>query len=157
MNAAIRTWFDARSVRERVMVLVMLALLVIVVIWGTVVPLSEALSSARQRNADVAVRLARTQAQVDAVKALRRSRSAAPAGPIDETVRQTAAAAGFTLDSVAPDGNRVRVHINSARGGALMAWLAALEAQGVLVDDLNASDNGNRAVGADITFRAAAI
>lgn len=155
MSAAIKTWFDARSVRERVMILVMLALFVVVVIWGTVVPLGEALSSARQRNADAAVRLARTQMQVDAVNALRRMHTA-PAGAIDETVRQTAAAAGFTLDSVSPDGNRVRVHINSARGGALMAWLASLETQGVLVDELNASDNGNRAVAADITFRAAA-
>ena len=157
MIAQLRTWFDGRSVREKWMILAMLALLAITIVWGVALPLSAALSSARERSNDAAIRLAQTQAEVDAVKALRRSRPAAPAGQIDAIVRQSAASAGFSLDSVTPDGNRLRVHINSARGGALLGWLGDLETQGVLVDELNASDNGNRAVSADITFKAMSI
>ena len=50
-------------------------------------------------------------------------------------------------------GNKLRVHLNSARGGALLAWLGELEGQGVLVDQLNVTDAGNHNVAADITFR----
>jgi general secretion pathway protein M len=153
MIARFRTWFDGRSVREKWMVLAMLALLAITIVWGVTRPLGEALSSARERNNDAGVRLAQTQGQVDAVKALRRGRPTAAAGPIEDVVRQSAATAGFTLDAVTPDGPRLKVHINSARGGALLAWLGDLEAQGVLVDDLNASDNGSQAVSADISFK----
>jgi len=157
MIARLRTWFDGRSAREKWMILAMSALLAITIIWGIALPLSAALSSARERNNDAAIRLAQTQAQVDAVKALRRSRPSAPAGQIDAIVRQSAAVAGLTLDSVTPDGNRLKIHLNSARGGALLGWLGDLEAQGVLVDDLNAADNGGHAVSADITFKAMAI
>jgi len=157
MIAQIKTWFDGRSIREKWMILGMLALLMVTIIWGIARPISEALSSARERNNDAAIRLAKTRAQVDAVKALRRTRPAVPAGPLDTLVRQSASAAGLSLDSVTPDGNNLRVHINSARGGALLAWLGELEAQGVLVDQLNATDNGSRAVAADITFKAMAI
>jgi general secretion pathway protein M len=157
MIERLTTWFGGRSQREKWMILAMLALLAVTIVWGVALPLADALSSARQRTNDAALRLAQTRADVDAVKALRRARPAAPAGRIEEIVRQSAGQAGFTLDSVAPDSGRLRVHVNSARGGALLAWLGDLEAQGVLVDELNASDNGNRAVSADITFKAMAI
>jgi general secretion pathway protein M len=153
MIARFRTWFDGRSRREKWMILVMLALLGITLVWAIVLPIDDALSSARRRNADAAIRLAQTRAQVDAVKALRRARPEAPATPIDALVRESASAAGFALDSVAVDGARLRVHLNSARGGALLAWLGELEGQGVLVDQLNVTDAGNHNVAADITFR----
>lgn len=153
MIARLRTWFDGRSLREKWLILAMLALLAVTLAWALARPIDEALSTARQRNADAAIRLARTRAQVDAVRALRRARPEAVAGPIDAIVRQSAAAAGLTLDAVAPDGVKLRVHVNSARGGALLAWIGALEARGVLVDQLTVGDRGNHTVAADIVFR----
>lgn len=153
MIARMRSWFDGRSRREKWMILVMLALLGVTIVWIVVLPIDDALSSARRRNADAAIRLAQTRAQVDAVKTLRRARPEAPATPLDTLVRESASAAGFALDSVAPDGAKLRVHLNSARGGALLAWLGQLEEQGVIVDQLNVTDAGNRNVAADITFR----
>ena len=153
MIARLKTWFDGRSRREKWMILVMLALLGVTIIWAVILPIDDALSSARRRNADAAIRLAQTRAQVDAVKAVRRARPEAPSAPLDATVRESASAAGFSLDSVAADGNKLRVHVNSARGGALLAWLGGLEEQGVIVDQLNVTDAGNHNVAADITFR----
>ncbi len=153
MIARFRTWFDGRSRREKWMILAMLALLGVTLVWAVVLPIDDALSSARRRNADAAVRLAQTRAQVDAVKAVRRARPEAPATPLDTLVRESASAAGFALDSVAADGGKLRVHLNAARGGALLGWLGDLEAQGVIVDQLNVTDAGNRTVAADITFR----
>jgi general secretion pathway protein M len=157
MTARLMTWFNGRSGREKWMVLAMLALFGVALIVGIARPVDEALSSARRHNADAALRLAQTQAQLDALKVLRRIRPDRLAGSLDAVVRQSADSAGFSLDTVSPDGNRLRVHIGSAKGGALLAWLGGLEEQGVLVDDLNVTDNGQRAVSADITFRAMTI
>jgi general secretion pathway protein M len=151
-----RIWFDGRSRREKWLVLVMLGLLAVTLVWGLSRPIDEALSSARQRNADSAIRLAQTRAQVEAVRTLRRIRPQNAAGPIEAIVRQSATAAGLTLDSVIADGAGLRVHINSARGGALLSWIGGLEGQGVLVDRLSITDSGNRTVAADISFRMAA-
>ncbi|MBN8807714.1 MAG: type II secretion system protein M [Sphingomonas sp.] len=153
MIATFRPWFDGRSRREKWLILAMIGLAAVTLVWGLSRPIAEALSSARQRNADAAIRLAQTRAQVDAVRALRRTRPEAAAGPIEAIVRQSAGAAGLTLDSVAPEGAKLHVHINSARGGALLAWIGGLEGQGVLVDRLAITDSGNRTVAADITFR----
>lgn len=157
MIARFKTWFDGRSRREKWMILFMLALLGITAVWIIVLPIDEALSSARRRNADAAIRLAQTRGQVDAVRALRRARPEALAEPIDAVVRQSASNAGFALDSVVADGTKLRVHLASARGGALLGWLGALEGQGVLVDQLNVTDAGNHNVAADITFRMMAL
>ncbi|THD36961.1 MAG: type II secretion system protein M [Sphingomonas sp.] len=153
MIARFRTWFDGRSRREKWMILVMLALLGVTIVWLVVLPIDDALSSARRRNADAAIQLAQTRGQVDAVRALRRTRPVVLADPIDLVVRQSASNAGFALDSVAADGAKLRVHIASARGGALLGWLGELEGQGVLVDQLSVTDAGNHNVAADITFR----
>jgi general secretion pathway protein M len=153
MIARLKTWFDGRSRREKWLILSMLALLGVTAAWIIVLPIDEALSSARRRNADAAIRLAQTRGQVDAVRALRRARPEALAEPLDAIVRQSGSAAGFALDSVSTDGNKLRVHINSARGGALLAWLGELEGQGVLVDQLSVTDAGSHNVAAEITFR----
>ena len=153
MIARAKTWFDARSRREKWMILAMLALVGVTAAWIVVLPIDDALSAARRRNADAAIRLAQTRGQVAAVRALRRARPEASATPLDALVRQSASDAGFALDSVAADGAKLRVRLNSARGGALLGWLGALEGQGVLVDRLNVTDAGNRNVAADITFR----
>ena len=153
MIAQFKLWFDGRSRREKWLILAMLALLGVTIVWGVIRPIDEALSSARRRNVDAAIRLAQTRAQVAAVRNIRRTRPETIAEPIDAIVRQSAASAGFSLDSVAADGARLRVHINSARGGALLAWLGDLEAQGVLVDQASVTDAGNHNVAADITFR----
>ncbi|HEX4693964.1 type II secretion system protein GspM [Sphingomonas sp.] len=153
MTAQLKSWFDGRSRREKWLILAMLALLGLTIVWGVIRPLDEALSSARRRNADAAVRLAQTREQVAAVRAIRRALPEVVAEPIDAIVRQSASSAGFSLDSVAADGAKLRVHINSARGGALLAWLGDLEARGVLVEQASVTDAGNHNVAADITFR----
>lgn len=153
MIARAKIWFDGRSKREKWMILAMLALLGVTIVWAVVLPIDDALSSARRRNADAAIRLAQTRAQVDAVKALRRARPEAPATPLDTLVRESASAAGFALDSATADGAKLRVHLNSARGGALLAWLGGLEEQGVIVEQVSVTDAGNRNVAADIIFR----
>lgn len=154
MNAA-RAWFDSRSVRERRLILVMLALGALTLIWaGVIRPLNDALASARTRHADAVVRLGETQARLDAVRVAQVRRSASSHIPLADDVRARAAEAGFTLTSVEPDGtDRVRVAVQSARPGALTAFLARIEGRGILVDSVAFSANADRTVGATLTLR----
>lgn len=154
MNAA-RAWFDSRSVRERRLILVMLGLGALTLIWaGVIRPLNDALASARTRHADAVIRLGETQARLEAVRVAQVRRSASSPIPLADDVRARAAEAGFTLTSVEPDGtDRVRVAVQSARPGALTAFLARIEGRGILVDSVAFSANADRTVGATLTLR----
>lgn len=154
----LRGWFDERSLRERRLILVMLALLAVTVVWaGIIRPLDDALASARARHADAVVRLGEVQARVDAVRSVQRR------GPVNlplalaDEVRVRASEAGFTLASVEPGGaDRVRVTIQAARPGALTAWLARLEARGILVESAALTPGAAGEVSAALALRSRA-
>jgi general secretion pathway protein M len=151
----LRTWFDGRSLREKRLLLAMLALAAVTLVWaGIVRPVADALASARTRHADAVERLARTQVAVEALRSIQTRRTRPLTGTLADVVRAAANEAGFalaSLDQQAPD--RVHVGIQSARAGALAAWLARLERAGVLVDNARLTDNGDRTVGVDLTLR----
>ena len=152
----LRAWFDARSPREKRLILVMLALAVLVLLWaGVVLPVTDGLAAARERHGDAVIRLAETEARMDSLAALGRARAPSLAGGLDAAVRAGAEAAGFapqTLNLLGPD--RVQVGIASARPGALIGWAASLEQQGLLVDSLQLTNNGDGSVAATLTLRA---
>lgn len=152
----LRVWFDGRSLREKRLILVMLALIGLTLVWAAIIrPVGDALSSARERQADAAVRLGETRAQVDAVRAVQALRVRPTEGAFADVVRARADAAGFALaalDVSAPD--RVHATIASARPGALIGWLSSLEGAGILVDSAALTDNGDRTVGVDLVLKA---
>ena len=154
----LRPWFDARSLREKRLILTMLALAVLTFVWaGVIVPVGDALSSARERHGDAVIRLAETQARVDALNKLARARPPALAGGLDAAVRTSADAAGLPLQALNQMGpDRVQVGVATARAGALLAWSSSLERQGLLVDSVQLTDNGDRTVRADMTIRSRA-
>lgn len=151
----LRTWFAARSLREKRLLLAMLALAALTLVWaGIIRPVGDALASARERHTDAVVRLASTEAAVESLRLIQAGRSRPLTGTLADVVRAEANEAGFALASLdvqAPD--RVHVGIQSARAGALVAWLARLERLGVLVDNARLTDNGDRTVGVDLTLR----
>jgi general secretion pathway protein M len=151
-------WFHGRSLREKRLILVMLALLVLTVAWlGVIRPIGDALSNARERHAGAVVRLGETRSAVAALRDIGRLRGRPLSGTLADTVRVRAAEAGFaiaTLDESGP--GRVRVGIAGARPAALLPWLARLEAAGVLVDAATLTDKGDRSVGVQLTLKARA-
>jgi general secretion pathway protein M len=154
----LRLWFDGRSLREKRLLLAMLALAALTLVWaGIVLPVTDGLSSSRQRLGDAVVRLGETEARVDALAALARARPAALPGGLDAELRRRADAAGFTLGTLNQLGpGRVQIGIASARGGALMAWVASLESAGILVESMRLTDGGDHTVAAQMTLRARA-
>lgn len=154
MIAAVRTWFNGRTLRERRMLLAMLAMIVFTLIWFAVLlPISDGLSSSRTRLNDAVIRLAQTKDQVDAIAALSKDRPAPIAGALDDYLRQSAGDTGFALSNVAVQADgRVQLTIPTARAGALFSWLADLERAGVIVASIAITNNGDQTVAAQMTL-----
>lgn len=149
----LRAWFDARTLREKRLLIVMATLLALTIVWaGIVRPVGDALSSTQERHADAVVRLGLAESAVAAIRANRR---AAPIGnSLADAVRARADQAGFPLQDLTEDGaDRLRVRIASARAGALTRWLANLERGGVLVQQATLTDNGDRTVAAQLVLQ----
>jgi general secretion pathway protein M len=149
----LRTWFVGRSLREKRLLVAMMALLAVTILWaGIIIPVQDGLETSRARYEDAVVRLATTRTDVDLVK---RARGApALSASLADTIRGAADQAGFqiaTLDE--QGGGRVHLTIQAARPGAVSGWLAGLEGQGILVDAATLRDNGNRSVGVDLILK----
>lgn len=151
MTARFLGWWRERSLREQRMLLVMGALLAVTILWfGIYRPIQDALSSARARHQESVVRLAEIRAQRDA---LRTGGGPAATGPLADLVNRSAAEAGFANATVAAQGDRrVSVSIPSARPGPVMSWIAGLEAQGVVVERLNARANADPTLTVDLVL-----
>ena len=151
---SLKLWFEGRSTREKRLLLVMAALMVVTLLWGGILrPLGDGLSSARERHADAVIRLGEAQAIADELR--QRRRRPALSGTLADTIRLSAEQAGFTLSGLTEDGpGRVRAQIASARAAALTPWLARLERGGVLVEQATLTDNGDRTLGVALVLRA---
>ncbi len=156
MSDRIKTLWLARSPRERWLLGVMLALVALVVVWLLILrPLSDMLSAARQRHGEAVAALAEARSQAAAIAALEKDRPAPFAGPIDAAVAAAASDAGFQLSGLQAEGaGRVSLAIGAAKPQALFGWIAALEAQGYIVQSLTASSNPDRTLSARIVLRA---
>lgn len=156
MTDRLKTLWLARSARERWLLGVMAALAMLVVVWLLVLrPLADLLSTARQRHGEAIAELAEARSQAAAIAPLERNRPAALAGPIDAAVAAAASEAGFQLSAMQAEGQgRVSITIGAAKPQALFGWIAALEAQGYIVQSLSVSGNADRTLSAQIVFRA---
>ncbi len=156
MIGELSTWYEGRSLREKRLLLVMAALAVLTIIWaGIIRPVNDGLSSARSRHASAVIALAETDMRLAALKTLQQNRPAPLDGPLDVVMRARAAEAGFALGNVTAEGSdRVQLSIPSAKPGALFAWIALLEDNGILIDQLTTANNGDRTVSAQITLKA---
>ncbi|MGY4397852.1 general secretion pathway protein M [Sphingomonas sp. UYAg733] len=159
MIPAFNTWFADRSLREKRLLIGMVALAVLTLIWvGIILPVTDALSSARERHASAVIRVAETEARLDALKDLQRNRPVPLAAPLDAIIRERANEAGFPLANVTVQAaDRVQITIGTAKPGALLGWITDLEAAGILVDSLNITNNGDQTVAADMTLKARGI
>ncbi|MEG3085806.1 type II secretion system protein GspM [Sphingomonas sp. PB4P5] len=159
MIAQFKLWFDGRSLREKRLLLAMAGLAALTLIWAAIIlPVTDGLSSAKERHAGAVVRLGETQARLAVLQDLQRDRPAPLGGPLDAIIRTRANDAGFPLSVATPMGNdRVQIAITSARPGALLAWIGELERTGILVDSLNMTNNGDQTVAAQMTLKARGI
>lgn len=154
MTASFMAWWRERSLREQRLLLVMAALLAITVLWlGIYRPIQAALSQGRERHQEAVVRLAEIRDRAEVLRGLSGTRSPALAGSLAEVVTRSANNAGFANAAVAPQGDRrVFVSVPAARPGPLLAWIASLEAQGIVVERFVARANTDPSLTVDATL-----
>lgn len=147
-------WYRDLSPRERWLVPVGAAVVVLGLLYLVSVPVIDALASAKARYADAVIASGETQVRVEAIKAAQGTHPLVLDAPLDTLIRSRADAAGFALTDVAPQGSdRVQIGIASARPGALLAWVADLEASGLLVERFGTTDNGDNTVAATLLLK----
>lgn len=152
MKAQFLSWWRERSVREQRLLLAMFALLIVTILWlGIYRPIQAALSGARVRHQEAVIRLGEVRAQADIVR-MGAGRQGV-AGPLADIVTRAAGEVGFANATVAAQGDRrVSVSIPSARPAPVMSWIAALEAQGIVVERLNARANADPTLTVDLVL-----
>lgn len=151
---ALLQWFRSRSLRERRLILVMLALMAVTILWaGVVRPVRDGLESTRERHARAAASLGDVQRRVAAVQAIQRSRPRVPEGLLADALRARAGEAGFAIANLEPDGDRVRITIATAKPGALLGWISALEGDGLLIEQSSITSNGDGTVATTLTVK----
>lgn len=147
-------WWQARSQRERNLLLVMAVLAAIVLGWLLVVrPLADSLEAAKARHGAAVVALGEAKTRDEA----RRAGANAPAVPlpIDSMLAPSAAEAGFPAARIAGQGPAAAiVAIDAARPQALFGWVAQMERRGLAVERLRAQANPDRTLAVEIAFRA---
>lgn len=148
-------WWSERTPRERVLVLVMLALLAALAAWLLVMrPLSEAKADARARYALAAGDLAEARAQATEVERLERLPPPQIGAPVDAFLAGSAAEAGFAGSRVTAAGEgRAAIVVPAARPQALFGWIDGLQRRGLAVERLRAAANSDRTLSAELIVR----
>lgn len=157
MSAAIRTWWDGLTVRERWLVGIAAGLAAAMLLWLATFGVASALSDAREAHGLAVERAAGIAARVEAIEALQaapRRSAAASAATVDIVIAQSAAEKGFTLSrNEAQGGSAASIAIANARAPALLAWLGELEVMGILAGDLSLRPNADGTVALTATLR----
>ena len=132
-------WYEALSLREKILVGVAAILsLLLVAIYGIYFPLTTSIHEKRVEYREalerrVAIEALLTQANQKQNVAV----VATISGPLEQVVNQRATEAGFTLEKADAAGNgRVSITMAQARPAALMKWLAELELDGIVADQI---------------------
>ncbi len=142
-----RDWYLGRTRREQVLLATAgVIVTVLVMVFLIAIPLINGISDARGGYDEAVIRHGRIEAKVDALDGGADSRGRPPAGPLVDFIRQSAQAAGFTLDAAAPAGEgQITIRIASATPEALFGWLGGLEARGISVENLTVDPAANNA------------
>jgi general secretion pathway protein M len=150
-------WWAARSVRERRLVLIMLALLLLVLLWFVLIrPLMDARAAAEQRLNLAVTDLAQARAEVAALKQRAASVVANPVpAQVDAFLMQSGGEQGFTnLQVVANGPGRVSITLPQVRPAPFFGWIGQLEARGLVVETMSARPNQDQTISVQAVLRA---
>lgn len=149
-----RQWWNTRSLREQRLLLAMGAIAAVVLVWLLIIrPVGDSLSLAKARHAAAVVALAEVRADQEALQSAQQAAPVALAGPIDSVISQSAAAAGFPVTQVTPEGaGQATIAIDAVRPQAFFGWVDQMEASGLTVQRLSASTNTDQTLSVRVTF-----
>ena len=158
MKTAVILWWRGLTRREQLLLMVALTLFVLVFGWlGIVKPLQSVRADAEARLATANADLGEIKSRTPMIRAAEaRARGAVAASTFD-IVRRRVAEAGLTAEGIADDGaGRVTLRVPAVKPAALLKWIAGIEINdGVIVDKLEITRNGDATVAAELGFRGA--
>lgn len=156
MTERLQNWWLGLSQRERWLVSIAGVLALGVILWGLGRPAYAAIVDLESRHRAAIEREGRVAAKVQ----LLASRPAKSAGTvvdavaIDQYLAQSAGEIGLTLDRNEARGQRqATIAIATARAPVLTDWLASLEGQGFVIDQLTITPAADGTVGLTAELR----
>lgn len=157
MMQRVSLWYIGLTQRERVLVSVAGSLAaVILLIYGIVLPVGNALDEAATRHREATERAGRITAGIEALKRAPAARAPALAGPVEQIAGASAQEAGFVVQSNERRGSDMAVLvIPTARPSAVLAWLDALGGQGLAVEQVTLTPAPDGTVSVNVTVRKA--
>lgn len=150
-------WYIGVTLRERILVSVAGALAaLIVLIYGIVLPVGNALDEAAVRHREATERAGRIAAGIDMLKRAPQGRAAVVSGPVEQVAAGSAQEAGFVVQSNQKRGADMAVLvIPTARPSAVLAWLDGLAGQGLAVEQVTMTPAPDGSVAVNVTLRKA--
>lgn len=156
MTDKLKNWWGGLSLRERWLVGVAGVLALGVLVWGLARPAVAAFIDLESRHRAAIEREGRVKAKVQLL-ARTPAKSAAAAvetQAIDQYLAQSAGEIGLTLDrNEARGAGQATIAIATAKAPVLIDWLASLEAQGFVVDQLTVTPAADGTVGLTAELR----
>lgn len=156
MTERLQNWWAALSTRERWLVGIAGALALGVILWGLGRPAVAAFTDLENRHRAAIEREGRVAAKTQLL-ARRPAKSVAAtvdAVAIDQYLAQSAGEIGLTLDRNEARGEgQATIAIATARATVLTDWLASLEGQGFVVDQLTITPAADGTVGLTAELR----
>ncbi len=156
MMERVQNWWAALSRRERWLVGVAGALALSVLIWGLGRPAYAVFADLENRHAAAIEREGRVAAKVQllAQRPAKSVAAAVDAVAVDQYLAQSAGEIGLTLDRNEARGQgQATIAIATAKAPVLTSWLAALEGQGFVVDQLTITPAADGTVGMTAELR----
>ena len=150
MMDAVKSWWGGLSTRERWLVGVAAALAVAVLGWALGRPAVAAFVDLENRHRAAIEREGRVAAKVQLLAQRPAKSVAAPidAVAIDQFLAQSAGEIGLTLDRNEARGDRqATIAVATAKAPVLTDWIAGLEAQGFVIDQLTITPAADGTVG----------
>ena len=156
MNERLQNWWIALSQRERWLVGIAGALALGVVLWGLGRPAVAAFIDLENRHRAAIEREGRVAAKLQllAQRPAKSVAAAVDAVAIDQYLAQSAGEIGLTLDrNEARGAGQATIAIATAKAPVLTDWLASLEGQGFVVDQLMITPAADGTVGLTAELR----
>ena len=156
MTERLKNWWLALSQRERWLVGIAAVLALGVILWGLGRPAYAAIVDLENEHRAAIEREGRVSAKVQllASRPAKSVATAVDAAAIDQYLAQSASEIGLTLDrNEARGAGQATIAIATARAPVLTDWLASLEGQGFVIDQLTITPSADGTVGATAELR----
>lgn len=156
MTERLKNWWLGLSQRERWLVGIAAVLALGVVLWGLGRPAYAVFVDLENQHRAAIEREGRVAAKVQllAARPAKSVATAVDAAAIDQFLAQSASEIGLTLDrNEARGAGQATIAIATARAPVLTDWLASLEGQGLVIDQLTITPAADGTVGLTAELR----